>query len=384
MRVAIVAACPFPVPRGTPVRILRLAEALAGLGHEIHVVTYHLGERIDDAPFQIHRIRRVPTYQKLSPGPSYQKLLLLDPLLRRLLVSVIREHDIEVVHAHHYEGLLTASTLPKTVQRPLVYDAHTMLESELGFYRVGLPQELKRAVGRWLDRRLPKAADHIVSVTETIRTSLVNHGFESSRVSVIPNGVEAEKFAMPEVEASADTGSGTVVFAGNLAAYQGIQFLLEAFREVAQAREDAELHIVSTSSFDPYEPLATSLGIRDRIKLSPGGFEELPGHLNRAAVAVSPRTICDGLPVKVLNYMAAARPTVAFAGSAKTLENGRTGLVVEDEDTTAMAEAILRLLQDPSLARRLGDNARQKVMLDYTWETMARRVESLYSQLIAQ
>ena len=53
MRIAIVAACPFPLPRGTPVRILRMAEALADRGHEVHVVTYHLELRrgeLEDPP----------------------------------------------------------------------------------------------------------------------------------------------------------------------------------------------------------------------------------------------------------------------------------------------------------------------------------------------
>ena len=83
LRIATVAACPFPSPRGTPVRIHRLSEALARRGHDVHVVTYHLGDDIQEAPFHVHRIRDVKFYHKTAPGPTYGKLLVLNPLLLR-------------------------------------------------------------------------------------------------------------------------------------------------------------------------------------------------------------------------------------------------------------------------------------------------------------
>src|SRR5690242_4427588 len=83
LRVAVVAACPFPWPRGTPIRIERIADAVARRGHAVHVVTYHLGEDSGNSPFRVHRIRDVPTYRRTGPGPTLRKLLQLDPLLAR-------------------------------------------------------------------------------------------------------------------------------------------------------------------------------------------------------------------------------------------------------------------------------------------------------------
>ena len=108
LTIAMVAACPFLQPRGTPVRIQRIAEGLAARGHRVHVVTYHLGNDGFAGPLVIHRIPRVWTYRKLSPGPSYQKVLVLDPLLALTLRRVLRHHRIDIIHAHHYEGLLAS------------------------------------------------------------------------------------------------------------------------------------------------------------------------------------------------------------------------------------------------------------------------------------
>lgn len=62
----MVAACPLPYPRGTRVRILRMAEALARRGHEVHVVTYHLGAGELSPMLHVHRIRDVPTWMSRS------------------------------------------------------------------------------------------------------------------------------------------------------------------------------------------------------------------------------------------------------------------------------------------------------------------------------
>src|SRR5713101_4460725 len=104
-RIAMVAACPFPSPRGSQVLIRELAQALAERGHIVHVVTYPYGESL--IPLHgvfVHRVRRVDW-----PAPSgvlgWRKVL-LDLRLARILHAVVRRERIEVIHAHNYEGPL--------------------------------------------------------------------------------------------------------------------------------------------------------------------------------------------------------------------------------------------------------------------------------------
>ena len=117
-----------------------MAEALSRRAHDVHVVTYHLGETGAAAPFHIHRIPEVKAYRKYTSGPTYQKLLVLDTLLTMKLLHVVREMQIDIIHTYHYEGLLTASFLQRRIKLPVVYDAHTLLESEFPFYMLGLPK----------------------------------------------------------------------------------------------------------------------------------------------------------------------------------------------------------------------------------------------------
>ena len=168
-RIAMVAACPFPAPRGTPTRILRMSEKLADRGHEVHVVAYHLGRGSASSALKVHRIRNVPGYRRISPGPSTRKLLQLDPMLAGRLRQVLDRYEIDVIHAHHYEGLLVGLRARGGAGIPIVYDAHTLLETELPSYRLGMPLWLSTSVGRWLDTTVPRRADHVVAVSDAIR-----------------------------------------------------------------------------------------------------------------------------------------------------------------------------------------------------------------------
>ena len=384
LRVAMVAACPFPYGRGTPIRIHRLAEALSQRGHEIHVVTYHLGDPLGPSRVRVHRIRDVNWYRHYEPGPTRTKLLILDPLLVRTLRRVLRRYDIEVVHAHHYEGLLVAR-LSAPPRCPVIYDAHTTLESELPYYPLGMPKALTRFLGREFDRRLPARASHVIAVSEEIRARLRELGaLKDDRIDVIPNGVESHLFDVEDQDGRERGGPRIVAFAGNLAPHQGIEHLLEAFREVRSRRDDVRLLIVSTSDFTPYERLATDLQIRNSIDLKRSLFSELPGQLARADVLVNPRTEATGLPMKLLNYMAAGRPIVSFEGSAAHLEDGRTALIVKSGDDLALAAAILRLLEDDELAACLGAEARRQACEKFDWTIRAAQVEAVYKRVLSR
>ncbi|MCC6683351.1 MAG: glycosyltransferase family 4 protein [Phycisphaeraceae bacterium] len=379
LRIAMIAACPFPWPRGTPIRIHRMAEALAHNGHDVHVVTYHLGETPADLPFTIHRIRDVPAYRRTEPGPTLRKLIHLDPMMVRLLRRLHSEIDFDVVHAHHYEGILIASRAGK--HRPIIYDAHTTLAGELPQYRLGLPCSVKRSIGSQLDRRLPRRAHHTIAVSQTIRDILVwIKAARADQVEVIPNGVEWRHFVAqpaPGFEAP------LIIFTGNTSRYQRVDLLIEAFALLHRRRPHARLLIVTDSTFAPYEDQARQLGVRQAIDLCNATFDEQPALLAAADVAANPRTECDGIPQKLLNYMAAGKPIVSFEGSAVMLKHEVTGLRVANGDTQAMASAMLRLLDDRALAKRLGDAARQQMQQEFSWDSVARRVEAVYRATIS-
>ena len=381
---AVVAACPFPAPRGTPIRIQRLAEAVAARGHRVHVVTYHYGSGEVAPGIAVHRTRQIRSYQKLAPGPTYMKLGLLDPLLMLKLRRVLRQNPIDVIHAHHFEGLLVGQLARAGTGIPLVFDAHTLLMSELPFYRLGLPLRVKRFIASTFDRHLPLMGDHVVTVTDRIRERLLElraappHG-----ITVVPNGADLHLFGN-NGSGTARAASPTLIFTGNLAPYQGIDLMLRAFRRVLDRCTEVRLKIVTESSFESYDGLARELGIRDSIDVLQASFEQVPSQLAAATVAVNPRTDCDGIPVKLLNYMAAGKPIVSFEGSAPGMRHRESAWLVADGDVEGLAEGTLALIGNSELAAALGMAARRLVEAHYSWDRSAAGLEVIFHRLVSQ
>ncbi len=383
LRIAVVAACPFPYGRGTPIRIRRLAEGLAARGHEVDVATYHLGDAVDLPGVRTHRIAPVPSYTRSGPGPSPRKLLVVDPLLVGKLRRLLSERAFDVIHAHHAEGLMVALLARWSRRLPVVFDAHVTLESELPYYygRTSV-RRLMRRVGSAMDRLLPARADHTVAVTTELRDRLLaNRSVDPGRITVVSNGLEFELFEEAHRRVGARPRGETLIFTGNLAVYQGVDLMLEAFARVRERRPDARLNIVSQSAFAPFEAMARKLGIREALDIVEAGFERVPEHLARADVALNPRLDAPGIAQKTLNYMATGLPIVSFVGSGRHLVDGETALLVENGDVGGFAEAIVRILEDPGLARRLGDQAKRVVRAGNNWAQSAALLEGVLERV---
>jgi glycosyltransferase involved in cell wall biosynthesis len=382
LRVAMIAACPMPARRGTPLRIERLTEALIARGHHVELITYHVSDDAQEMPFPVHRIFNRRVYWRMPAGPNLRKLGLYDPALVAKVWKVLAKSRFDVMHAHHLEGLLVA--LPSRLRYgvPLVYDAHTMLSSELPSYGPSLAKRAVSTVGRWFDGVLPDSADHVSSVTTDIRDRLVQrHGLSSDKITVVTNGVETAQFhvnAPPRTD-----GLTRLIYTGTLAPYQDVDVLLEAFAIAYRARPYLLLCMAVSSPFSTYEALARKLGIREAIELIPDNFAQLPQQLAEADIAVLPRMHCDGIPQKLLNYMAAGKGIVSSAGSAKVMEHGRTGLIVPNGDVNAFAAAIVRLADDRAYANALGSAARDYVERNYSWDGAAERLERIFERVVA-
>lgn len=378
--VVLVAACPFPAPRGTPVRIARMAEALRDRGHDVQVVSYHLADGDDPEGIEVHRTPRVAGYRRMQAGPSLAKLLVMDPLLVGTLARVLRRRPADLVHAHHVEGLgaALAAAPPPT---PVVYDAHTLLSSELHRYGPRPVAPLAGRFGRWVDGASARRADHVVTVTTAIACSLVaEHAIPATRVTVVPNGVERHRFAGARLVSPVPH----VVFAGGLTAYQGIAVLLDSFARLRRTHPDALLTLAVSHRSDLAPWVATLRGadLTGAVRVREVDLDGLASILASATVAVNPRPEADGQPLKLLNYMAAGAPIVACRGSAHGLIHDRTAWLVDDDDPTALAAGLRRLIDDPARAARRGAEARRAAAALPTWSEVAELLEGVYAPLV--
>jgi glycosyltransferase involved in cell wall biosynthesis len=117
------------------------------------------------------------------------------------------------------------------------------------------------------------------------------------------------------------------------------------------------------------------------VELDQATFEEIPDLFVGAYAALNPRVSCDGAPQKLLNYMAAGKAIVSFAGSARGLVDGHNALVVPDGDVGGFARAVEHLLDNPVLAAQLGRHAELSIRAG-SWEAVAEQVEAIYHRVL--
>lgn len=360
-RVAVVAACSFPSPRGSQVLVQSVAEQLARLGHEVHLITY--GSRAAYLPPAgvFWHSTGWAAGGPARPGLRWTKLPQNLMLLALLWRVVVRER-IEVVHAHNYEAPLLSFIVRWATGVPVVYHAHNALGDELARYAGGgWRARFAARLGRWLDEHIPRRADHAVALTPELAEFLATCGVPPDRITVVaPAGLPQA----PAVSANLEPRAArfAVTYAGNLDAYQDLDVLVEAFALVRSRLPTAFLTVVTHETawrprLDPRVGRWVDEGAA-AVRVEPD-FAGVTRWLSVADVLVCPRSSWSGYPIKLLNYAQTGRPIVVARGSAKGLGDGETALLFDDRDAEGLASAVLRLQADPALAVRLGRAAQE-------------------------
>ena len=388
LKIAMVAACPFPVAQGSQVYIKQMCTALAQRGHQVHLVCYHFGTHDEEYNFTVHRIPRVTSYSRFRAGPSLQKPF-LDLLLTMKLWQVIKKEKIDIIHAHNYEAPLAGFIVRTATGVPVVFNSHNVLSDELyTYFRLPFFKRLAHSVAHYLDNFIPKRADFCITVADESIDFLIKKGVTLDRVAFIPPGIDFKKVTVNnshEIRKEYNLGPHPLItYTGNLDGYQNIELLFEAIKVLSERLTEFTLLIITTSDYTHYQKLAREMGIHHHIIfLANQTFEKTRELLAASDITVSPRTSWSGFPIKLLNYMAAGKAIVASEGSAKGINHLHNGLVVKNGDSKGFAEGILQLIKQPELAHTLGVNARKSAIGTYSWDRIVRELEGVYKQVLS-
>ncbi len=212
----------------------------------------------------------------------------------------------------------------------------------------------------------------------------------ANRVRIVPCPVEIPTLFPSSGKLDAGQGKKDVLCVGRLQdPRKNLPLLLQAFHEVSKQRSDIFLRLVGGTDKQTLEKWLTRLKLRDRvIDMGKVSDTELKRQYLQAAVFVLPSRQ-EGLGIVVLEAMAAGVPVVSTrcGGPEDHVIDGETGYLVPSNEPMAMAQAILRLLNNDSLRRRMGDAAR-----DYAQRTFSRPVvemqfrrafEQVYPEILA-
>jgi len=393
LKVCMLAACPFPANHGTAGSIREMAEAIVERGHEVHVVTYHMGENIPVKGPQIHRIPDWTRESSVIVGPTVRRPL-YDLQMIFKAAQVIRRYGCDIIQAHGYEAALVAWACQRLTGLPVVYNGHNTMADELPSYHFIRPKWLALAVGRVLDAFVPRVADRAMPHSSNMERFFRRMGLGARTEPVLRIGIEL--CGEPPVDGSEvrlryGLGEGPVVlYAGVTDEFQRLDLLLEAMVAVVSREPRAKLLLVipvpNERQLGNIRRRAAELGLAGHVVLTePQPLHAVREFLAACDVAVAPRPRTPGFPVKVLNYMAAKRPCVLYASSAFSgLVHRDNAFLVAPDTGSALGAGILELLGDGQLRQRLADEGWQWVRAHHDRRLTAQQVCDTFFRTLAR
>jgi len=372
MRIAYICADPgVPVfgAKGSSQHVQAVVRALRRRGAEVELFAARVG---GDAPADLEgvRVHPLPDLPKGDAAARERAALGANAALREALDGAGGEFDL--VYERYSLWSFAGMEWARAHGIPGVLEVNAPLVEEQAAHRV----LVDRAAAEQVAAEVFSAAAGIVGVSEEIIRYLQRFPGARGKAHVLANGVEPARFPeglAPSLPGSA--GSFTVGFVGSLKPWHGLPVLVEAFAQFHRGQSAARLLIVG----DGPERAAlteqlTALGLTGAVHFTGAvSAEEVPGLIASMDVAAAPyaqREECYFSPLKVFEYMAAARAVVASETGqlASLLEHGNNGWLVPPGDPAALAAALSHLADDPALRARLGQAARATVLRRHTWD----------------
>ncbi|MBI2527062.1 MAG: glycosyltransferase, exosortase A system-associated [Candidatus Rokubacteria bacterium] len=379
----------LPIGSGYSYRSRSIVMFQRRLGLEPLILTSPKQGTAADCCDTIEGIRHHRTGQPGGRMPFLRELLLMRRLAGRI-GQVARAERVDLLHAHSpvLNGL-PAIWAGRRLGLPVVYEVRTFWEDAAVNHGTYAEGSLRYRMTRVLETLAVKQADRVVAICEGIRGELLRRGVPRDRVTVVPNGVDADWFEPRErataLAARLGLGEGPVFgYVGSFSRYENLPFLARAAPDFLRRLPGGRLLLVG--------------GGRDETALREAALEAGPGVILTGRIPHDQvrgiYTLLDVLvlprrrirltelvtPLKPLEAMAMGKPVLAsdIGGHAELIRDGETGVLFRAEDRESLVTEAVRLGEHPMLRQRLGETGRRFVEAERTWDRVVAGYLDVY------
>jgi len=303
------------------------------------------------------------------------------------------EFKYDMIVAHDWLSVISGVAIKRELGIPLVFHVHST--------------EKGRTLGNGSDvvsnieSRGGLMADMIITVSEAMKSELMELGFPKEKIQVCYNGVDPKKYSreqvsdekVREVRQSYGVGDNDLMalFVGRLVWIKGVDRLIRAMPQVLQTIPNLKLVIVGLGEMREYlEKLVQTLKLQNIVKFR---FEFIPeeeriAHYAACDVAAFP-SLYEPFGIVALEAMSMGKPVVVGAAGISGMKesvvpNGpdQCGFHVNPEDPADIAWGLINAVQDPQRKEWLGNNGRKIVLARFSWDVIAKKTAELYSKLL--
>jgi L-malate glycosyltransferase len=300
------------------------------------------------------------------------------------LAAFLRRERFQIVHTHDLYANLLGIPAAVIARTPVIISSRRDL-GHFDWY-----QSSRRV---WL-RRLQNFSAVVLTNAGAIREALIKEDhFAPEKVRVIYNGVDTGKFSaksrdrnwlLADAVGESAERETWIVLVGNMHSdVKGHPCLIVAAASIVHEFPQVRFLLAGDGAQRAeFERQVADAGLMRNFSFL-GRRDDVPKILASCDVAVLPSK-AEGLPNAVLEYLAAGLPTIAsrVGGNAEIIEDGKNGILIPPQDSTALAAALLRLLRDPAFAMGLGKRGQDYVISQFSFQKLIADTDQLYSELL--
>uniref|UniRef100_A0A7C3UGH5 Glycosyltransferase family 1 protein n=1 Tax=Geoglobus ahangari TaxID=113653 RepID=A0A7C3UGH5_9EURY len=365
----------YPFIGGVENHVYYLSKMLVKMGHEVIIICANEPKSEKTEVIDGIKVRRL----------SYVGKIANTNVTPKLPITLLKE-DFDVLHTHLPTPWSAdwSAIISKIKRKPLIVTYHNDITGN------GIAKYIAKFYNYSALRFLLKAANRII-ITQPryfeFSPFLKNY---KNKLEIIPNGVDTEKF-IPIKSTKSKNNGNTVFFLSLLDEfhrYKGLDYLLKALKIVKKEIKDVKLIVGGRGKLmAEYKNIAKSLGLDSNVEFH--GFipeEKIVEYYNMCKVFVLPSTSStqEGFGIVLLEALSCETPVISteVVGIAEDVKKYEAGIIVPPKNPEALAEAIIKLLSDEDLAKKMGKNGRKLVEEKYTWERVAEMTEKVYEQVV--
>jgi PEP-CTERM/exosortase A-associated glycosyltransferase len=311
---------------------------------------------------------------------------------RKYVADVAARERPDVIHAHSsYTNGIAARHAARRLGIPFVYELRG-LWADTAVVEDGLrPNSLKYRAFWRLELGVVRRANVVVAISRGIRNAMVDRGIDAGKIEIVPNGVDTAVFTPRSPDAALAralglNGAFVVGFIGSVRRLEGIDLVVEAFKEVHRRQPLARLLVVGDGAeTGRLAAAAAAAGLSGIVRFTGQvPHDQILRYYSIIDVLVYPRI--DAVinqtvtPLKPLEAMAMGKVCLAsdVGGLKELVDDGVTGLLFTAGDVHDLTEKLLRLTADAELRQRLSAQAQAVVRRDREWSTVAARYHDVY------
>lgn len=293
------------------------------------------------------------------------------------LKKLFDEEKPDLIHAH---ACLSARIAAKKCGAKIVYTRHTDAAVEKKF---------KNPIGKFINRVINNhLSDGIIAVSDSAYKNLVSSGVSKKKIEIIYNGVQPTEILNENDKKRVfnqfgiEYGSKIISIVARLEECKGHEYFIDAAKIVSDRGFDAKFVIAGTGSRETYlKEYAQNKGADNVVFL---GFVKNISELNNITYIQVSASLYEAFGLAVVEAMRVGVPAVvsSYGGNLEVVDNGKTGFIINGQNSEEFAEKIIKLIEDKDLYNELSRNSINKFNDCFTASTMTENTENFYSKIL--